>query len=62
MRLSGEEYSKRLRGFSRDTIRLISDLNASTKEKALKKIDITTDSTLTEEEIVQKLKEILASE
>ncbi len=58
MRVSGEEYSKRLASYSVSTLQLITDLNASTKEKALRKSEIiaTTD---TEEEVVKKLTALL---
>lgn len=62
MRLRGEEYSKRLQQFSDDTIRLISDINnGNNREIAIKMSDITTDSELTEEQVVEKLLELKAS-
>ena len=61
MRLSGEEYSKRLEEFSYDTLLLMSELMKSTREKAIKMSDITTDSTLTEEQVVEKLSLLLSS-
>ncbi|MBR7164766.1 MAG: hypothetical protein IKD18_00665 [Clostridia bacterium] len=63
MRMSGEEYSKRLEGFSDDTLRLISEVNRTIpRNKVREAIDIRTDPNLNEEQIVQKLKELLASE
>ena len=61
MRLKGEEYSKRLQQFSDDTIRLISDINnGNNREIAIKMSDITTDSELTEEQVVENLLELKA--
>lgn len=63
MMLSGEEYSKRLRGFSDDTMRLIMKVNGKATEENISEINrIKADPNLTEEQIVQKLKEFLASE
>ena len=60
MRLSGEAYSKRLRSYSDDTIRLISDINnGCSKKVAYKMTDITTDSELSEEEVVERLEALL---
>ena len=60
MRLSGEAYSKRLRNYSDDTIRLISDINnGCSKKVAYKMTDITTDSELSEEEVVERLEALL---
>ncbi len=61
MRLSGEEYSKRLEGYSMSTIRLISQGHALPKEWYKKARDITTDSELNEEQVVERLKELLRS-
>ena len=58
-KLSGGAYSKRLKGFSRDTLMLISRINSSSREKALKMHDITTDPDLKEQEIVKRLSELL---
>ena len=61
MRLRGEEYSKRLQPYSDDTIRLISVINnGNNKEIAIKMSDITTDSELTEEQVVEKILELKA--
>ena len=60
MRLSGQAYSKRLRSYSDDTIRLISDINnGCSKKVAYKMTDITTDSELSEEEVVERLEALL---
>ena len=60
MRLKGEEYSKRLREYSDDTIRLISDIyNGGSKEAVLKANDITTDSELDEKQVVERLRKLL---
>ena len=60
MRLSGEEYSKRLRSYSDDTIRLIADINnGCSKKVAVEMTDITTNSELSEEEVAEKLKALL---
>lgn len=61
MRLSGEEYSKRLREYSDDTIRLIMKTHAFGREDLYASTDITTNSELTEEQVVEKLKELIAS-
>ena len=59
MRLAETEYGKRLEKYSTSTISLISLADASTKEIALKASEITTDSTLSEEEVRTKLIELL---
>ena len=59
MRLAETEYGKRLEKYSTSTISLISLADASTKEIALKTSEITTDSTLSEEEVRTKLIELL---
>ena len=61
MRLQGEEYSKRLETFSSFTMVLIMSINGISKEAAHKAVDITTDSELTEKEIVEKLLELRSS-
>ena len=61
MRLQGEEYSKRLETFSSFTMVLIMSINGISKEAAHKAGDITTDSELTEKEIVEKLLELRSS-
>ena len=59
MRLKGEAYSRRLESYSDSTIRLIMELNSMDKETALKESDITTDSELTEEQVVERLRKLL---
>ena len=61
MRLKGEEYSKRLQEFSDSTIKLISEMMCFSKDIYQKCRDITTDSELTEEQVVEKLQELKAS-
>ena len=61
MRLSGDAYSKRLREYSDDTIRLISQVLGLDKESLLAGMAITTNSELSEEQVVEKLKELIAN-
>ena len=61
MRLKGKEYDQRLQNYSKSTLQLIMDCNCTSKEVALKQSDITTNSELTEAEVVTQLKELLAS-
>ena len=61
MRLSGEEYSKRLEEYSDDTIRLISQTHALNVEDWRAARDITVDPNLTEEEVAERLKNLLAT-
>lgn len=61
MRLNGEEYSKRLEGYSTSTIKLISLADSGSKELALKASEITTDSTLSEAQVRSKLIQLLNS-
>lgn len=58
MRLNGEAYARRLRNYSNSTIQLIMDMDCISKEVARKASDITTNSDLTEEQVVAKLKEL----
>lgn len=59
MRLSGKDYEQRLRQFSRSTLVLMSEiLNGDSKEAAIKMSDITTNSELTEEQVVAALKRL----
>ena len=60
MRLSGEAYSKRLREYSDDTIRLISRTHGLDRADYAAVRDITTNSELNEEQVTEKLKELLA--
>ena len=55
MRLRGADYSKRLSSFSDFTLVLVSIMNGMSEDVACKGSDITTDSDLTEEEIISKL-------
>ena len=60
MKVKGQEYSKRLASYSKSTLQLITDINCgSSKEIAMKKTEIiaTTDN---EQEVVQKLTQLLA--
>lgn len=59
MRLRGEEYSKRLEGYSDSTIKLISCGLALDEAMVKKMHDITTDSTLSEAEVRSKLIQLL---
>ena len=61
MRLSGEAYSRRLREYSDSTMQLIIDMDAISLEISRKAGDITTNSELSEEEVVEKLKALLES-
>ena len=61
MRLSGNDLSKRLEDFSSFTLLLISEINRTSRETIYKALDITTDSELTEEQIIEKLLELLSS-
>ena len=60
MRLKGEEYSKRLEEYSDETIRLIMDIDCIIREVSMEVSRITTDSELTEEQVVEKLLELKA--
>lgn len=60
MRLKGEEYSKRLEEYSDETIRLIMDIDCISREVSMEVSRITTDSELTEEQVVEKLLELKA--
>ena len=59
MRLSGQAYSNRLAKFSRSTLQLLVDVRTISREMADKASDITTDSELSEEEVVERLKALL---
>ena len=59
MRLSGEDYSKRLRSFSHFTLVLISEVQSISKNAAEKGLGITTNSELNEEQVIEKLIEII---
>jgi len=60
MRLKGEAYSKRLEAFSTPTLQLLSDVRVISREAAYKASDITTNSELTEEQVVEQLKKLKA--
>ena len=59
MRLKGEAYSRRLEGYSTSTLQLIADIYGMDKETILKAADITTNSELTEEQVVTELRKLL---
>ena len=59
MRLKGEAYSRRLEKFSDATLRLIMKVDCTSVATALKASKITTNSELTEEQVVAQLKELL---
>ena len=59
MRLSGEAYSDRLAKFSKSTLQLLVDVRTISREMAYKASDITTDSELNEEEVVERLEALL---
>lgn len=61
MRLSGEAYRKRLREYSDGTIRLIARTHALDREDLYAATDITTNSELSEEEVVMALAKLLAT-
>ena len=61
MRLSGDAYSKRLESFSHFTLVLIAMVDGMSREDAYKGSDITTDSELTEEQVIDKLLELINS-
>jgi hypothetical protein len=58
MRLSGEAYAQRLRKYSDSTIQLIMDMDYISKEAAYSASEITTNSELTEEQVVAALKRL----
>lgn len=60
MRLEGEAYSERLESFSDSTLELIADLMGYTMKIHIQMSDITTNSELSEEEVVEKLLELKA--
>jgi hypothetical protein len=55
MMLEGEEYSRRLAEFSDSTMQLIMDIDSISKENACKCDEITSNSELTEEQVVAEL-------
>ena len=58
MRLKGKEYEQRLSEFSKSTLVLISEIMSLPKVVYEKGRDITTNSELTEEEVVEQLKKL----
>lgn len=62
MRLKGEAYDKRLAEYSYNTLLLISEGMKRPREVYQQCRDITTNSELTEEEVVKQLKKLLAEE
>lgn len=61
MRLRGEAYSERLEALSTPTLQLLSEVQSLSREAAYKASDITTNSELTEEEVVKQLQELKKS-
>ena len=61
MRLSGQAYSDRLEKYSHSTLQLITDISSMKKEVVLKAHEITTNSELSEEEVVARLQELKES-
>ena len=59
MRLQGEEYSKRLEGYSYDTLFLLSKAMCLPKAFNDSVHDITTDSELDEKEVARRLRKLL---
>ena len=59
MRLEKEAYRQRLREYSDSTIQLIIDADCTSVAISLKASEITTNSELTEEQVVAQLKELL---
>lgn len=59
MRLKGEEYTQRLRGYSTSTLRLIRDGLATDEETVIKMHQITTNSELSEAEVRSRLIQLL---
>ena len=61
MRLKGQEYTDRLEAFSHSTLVLISEIMSLPKEVYENGRDITTNSELSEEEVVRQLQELKKS-
>ena len=59
--MTGKEYRKRLESFSLSTIRMITKCNES-EELFQKKLEIVTNPYCSEEQIVQKIEELLKSQ
>lgn len=60
MRLKGEAYSERLEAFSTPTLQLLSEVQSLSREATYKASDITTNSELNEEQVVEELKKLKA--
>lgn len=61
MRLKGKNLDERLAKYSRSTLVLISEIMRLSRETVYKMLDITTDSELNEEQVVEKLLELKSS-
>ena len=59
MYLRGEEYIKRLEGYSQSTLLLLSEVRMLPREIYLKGQKITTNSELSEEQVAEGLRELL---
>ena len=59
MRLKGQAYSERLESYSHSTLELIAELVTMSREVVYEVCDITTDSELSEEEVVERLEALL---
>ena len=59
MRLKGQAYSDRLESYSHSTLELIAELVTMSREVVYEVCDITTDSELSEEEVVERLEALL---
>ena len=60
MRLKGQEYSNRLENYAYSTLLMISELMSMPREVVYKTLDITTNSELDEEQVVEQLKKLKA--
>ena len=58
MELKGKAYDRRIQGYSKSTLQLIMDINHISKEAATEKLKITSNSELTEEQVVEQLKKL----
>lgn len=58
MRLKGEAYSERLEAFSTPTLELLSEVQSLNREATYKASDITTNSELTEDQVVEQLRKL----
>ena len=62
MRLKGQAYSGRLESYSHSTLELIAELVTMSREVVYEVCDITTDSELSEEEVVERLEALLKAD